>query len=60
MIYELSLSSDTMIIPYLNKGINLTSNNRHKHEKKDDNIRNLTRNEEAVSLKIAKISNPPL
>ena len=46
-----------MIIILFKQGINLISNNRYKHEKKDDGIRNLTGNEEAINLKIAKINN---
>jgi hypothetical protein len=49
-----------MIVPCLNKVIDLMPKDRHEYEEKDSVIRNLTGSEETVRFEIAKVSNPPL
>ena len=51
---------DAMIVPCIDKCVDLMPKDRHKYEKKDSVIRNLTGSEETVRFEIAKVSNPPL
>jgi hypothetical protein len=57
VICELSLFPDAMVVPCLNKGVDLMPKDRHEYEKKDSVIRNLIGSEETVRFEIAKVSN---
>jgi hypothetical protein len=60
VIRELSLLPDGMIVPHLDKVVDLAPKDGHKDEKKDCRIRGLARNKEPIRFEIAKIGNPPL